>query len=217
MLHVADTCRQLHELNINYIHVSDDLLLALSREEHVKLKHLCVNVICEDNETSVEHHVIKKESWAALTKHSPGTILSMCFFVLHDTDYSTFFTYEMPATHVYFGRSVSRDVLIRIGQNCPKLQELVVCANGNQPLDEPIVTIASKCKQLHSLGLGECEVSCSCLVEVARLCGERLTELFIREEVVIEDDAYDMDSMTAKVSQYLGRTWSVECMPFWNE
>ena len=105
MLHVADRCRQLHELTINYMHVSDDLLLALSREEHVKLKHLCVNIICEDNETSIEHHVIKKDSWDALTRHSPGTILSMCFFVLHDKDFSTFFTYEMPATHVYFGRT----------------------------------------------------------------------------------------------------------------
>ncbi|XP_072171224.1 F-box/LRR-repeat protein 21-like [Diadema setosum] len=217
MLHVADTCRQLHELNINYMHLSDNLLLALSREEHVKLKQLCVNVVCEDSETSMEHHVIKKESWDALTKHSPGIILAMCFFVLHDKDYKPFFNYETPVTHAFFGRSVSRDILIRMGTNCPKLEELVVCANGNQPLDEPIVSIAQHCKSLHSLGLGECEVSCSCVVEVARLCGKRLTEFFIREEVLFEDDQYDMDSMMCKVSQYLGRTWSAECMPFWNE
>ncbi|XP_054754730.1 F-box/LRR-repeat protein 21-like [Lytechinus pictus] len=217
MLHVADTCRQLHELNINYVHVSDSLLLALSREEHVKLKHLCVNVICENNDTPMQHHVIKKQSWDALASHSPSTIVSMCFYVLRDTDFTPFFTYVTPATHVYFGRSVSRDVLIRMGENCPKLQELVICANGNQPLDEPIVTIARKCKELHSLGLGECEVSCSCLVKVARLCGERLTEFFVREEVVFEDDEYDLDTMTSEVCQYLGRTWSAECMPFWNE
>ena len=73
-------------------------------------------------------------------------------------------------THFYFGRSVSKVILGRIGLNCPRLIELVVRANnGLQTLDTELTCIAEHCKNLTALGLSECEVSCSAFIEFVRL------------------------------------------------
>ncbi|XP_019497716.1 PREDICTED: F-box/LRR-repeat protein 21 isoform X1 [Hipposideros armiger] len=213
ILCVADHCQGLRELALNYYMLSDELLLALSSETHVNLEHLRIDVVSE-NPGQIEFHSIKKQSWDALIKHSPGVNVVMYFF-LYEEEFETFFKEETPVTHLYFGRSVSKAVLGRIGLNCPRLIELVLCANGLQTLDDELICIAKHCKNLTALGLSECEVSCSAFIEFVRLCGRRLTQLSIMEEVLIPDDDYSLDEIHTEVSKYLGRIWFPDVMPIW--
>ncbi|XP_006899546.1 PREDICTED: F-box/LRR-repeat protein 21 [Elephantulus edwardii] len=213
ILCVADHCQDLRELALNYYILSDELLLALSSETHVNLEHLRIDVVSE-NPGQMPFHSIKKQSWDALIKHSPGVNVVMYFF-LYEEEFETFFKEETPVTHLYFGCCVNKEVLGRIGLNCPRLIELVVCANGHQPLDDELICIAKHCKNLTALGLSECEVSCSALVEFVRLCGRRLTQLSIMEEVLLPDGDYNLDEIHTEVSKYLGRLWFPDVMPLW--
>ncbi|EGV94704.1 F-box/LRR-repeat protein 21, partial [Cricetulus griseus] len=213
ILCVADHCQGLRELALNYYILSDELLLALSSETHVNLEHLRIDVVSE-NPGQIKFHSIKKHSWDALIKHSPGVNVVMYFF-LYEEEFETFFKEETPVTHLYFGRSVSRTILGRIGLNCPRLIELVVCANGLQPLDSELIRIAQHCKNLTALGLSECEVSCSAFIEFVRLCGRRLTQLSVMEEVLVPDDNCTPDEVHTEVSKYLGRVWFPDVMPVW--
>ncbi|XP_024608136.1 F-box/LRR-repeat protein 21 isoform X2 [Neophocaena asiaeorientalis asiaeorientalis] len=213
ILCVADHCQGLRELALNYYMLSDELLLALSSETHVNLEHLRIDVVSE-NPGQIKFLSVKKQSWDVLIKHSPGVNVVMYFF-LYEEELETFFKEETPVTHLYFGRSISKAVLGRIGLNCPRLIELVVCANGLQALDNELICIAEHCKNLTALGLSECEVSCSAFIEFVRLCGRRLTQLSIMEEVLIPDDDYSLDEIHAEVSKYLGRVWFPDVMPLW--
>lgn len=210
---MADHCLGLRELALNYYILSDELLLALSSETHVNLEHLRIDVVSE-NPGQIQFHSIKRHSWDALMKHSPGVNVVMYFF-LYEEELETFFQEETPVTHVYFGRSVSRAILGRIGLHCPRLVELVVCASGLQPLDSELIGIAEHCQNLTALGLSECEVSCSAFIEFVRLCGRRLTQLSIMEEVLVPDDKYTPDEVHAEVSKHLGRVWFPDVMPVW--
>lgn len=198
---------------LNYYILSDELLLALSSETHVNLEHLRIDVVSE-NPGQIEFHSIKKQSWDALTKHSPGVNVVMYFF-LYEEEFEAFFKEETPVTHLYFGRSVSKAVLGRIGLNCPRLVELVVCANGLQTLDTELICIAEHCKSLTALGLSECEVSCRAFIEFVRLCGKRLTQLSVMEDVLIPDDEYSLDKVHTEVSEHLGRMWFPDVLPVW--
>uniref|UniRef100_A0A8C6WFK3 F-box and leucine-rich repeat protein 3a n=1 Tax=Neogobius melanostomus TaxID=47308 RepID=A0A8C6WFK3_9GOBI len=186
ILCVADQCHGLRELALNYHLLSDELLLALSSEKHVHLEHLRIDVVSEN--PGQHFHTIKKSSWDAM---------------------------EIPVTHLYFGRSVSKEVLGRVGLHCPRLVELVVCANGLRPLDEELIRIAKHCTQLSAIGLGECEVSCSAFVEFVKMCGRRLSQLSIMEEVLIPDHKYSLDEIHWEVSKHLGRVWFPDMMPTW--
>lgn len=213
ILCVADHCQGLRELALNYYMLSDELLLALSNETHANLEHLRIDVVSE-NPGQIEFHSIKRQSWDALTKHSPGVNVVMYFF-LYEEEMETFFKEETPVTHLYFGRSVSKEILGRLGLNCPRLIELVVCANGLQVIDNELICVAEHCKNLTALGLSECEVSCSAFIEFVRLCGRKLTHLSIMEEVLIPDDVYSLDEIHTEVSKYLGRIWFPDVMPLW--
>ncbi|MBZ3888752.1 F-box/LRR-repeat protein 3 [Sciurus carolinensis] len=201
ILCVADQCHGLRELALNYHLLSDELLLALSSEKHVRLEHLRIDVVSE-NPGQTHFHTIQKSSWDAFIKHSPKVNLVMYFF-LYEEEFDPFFRYEIPATHLYFGRSVSKDVLGRVGMTCPRLVELVVCANGLRPLDEELIRIAERCKNLSAIGLGECEVSCSAFVEFVKMCGGRLSQLSIMEEVLIPDQKYSLEQIHWEVSKHL--------------
>ncbi|CAO2596260.1 F-box/LRR-repeat protein 21 [Lemmus lemmus] len=214
ILCVADHCQGLRELALNYYSLSDELLLALSSETRVNLKHLRIDVVSE-NPGQIQFHSIKKHSWDALMNHSPGVSVVMYFFLYGGEEFETFFQEGTPVTHVYFGRSVSRAILGRIGVHCPRLVELVVCANGLQPLDSELIGIAEHCQNLTALGLSECEVSCSAFVEFVRLCGRRLTQLSVMEEVLVPDDNYTPDEVHAEASKHLGRVWFPDVMPIW--
>uniref|UniRef100_G1PTF2 F-box/LRR-repeat protein 21 n=1 Tax=Myotis lucifugus TaxID=59463 RepID=G1PTF2_MYOLU len=213
ILCVADHCQGLRELALNYYMLSDELLLALSSETHVNFEHLRIDVVSE-NPGQIEFCSIKKQSWDALIKHSPGVNIVMYFF-LYEEEFEIFFKEETPVTHLYFGRSVSKAVLGRVGLNCPRLIELVVCANGLQTLDDELICIAKRCRNLTALGLSECEVSCSAFIEFVRLCGRRLTQLSIMEEVLVPDDNYSLDEIHTEVSKHLGRIWFPDVMPVW--
>ncbi|XP_023607489.1 F-box/LRR-repeat protein 3 isoform X3 [Myotis lucifugus] len=213
ILCVADQCHGLRELALNYHLLSDELLLALSSEKHVRLEHLRIDVVSE-NPGQTHFHTIQKSSWDAFIRHSPKVNLVMYFF-LYEEEFDPFFRYEIPATHLYFGRSVSKDVLGRVGMTCPRLVELVVCANGLRPLDEELIQIAERCKNLSAIGLGECEVSCSAFVEFVKMCGGRLSQLSIMEEVLIPDQTYSLEQIHWEVSKHLGRVWFPDMMPTW--
>ncbi|XP_029135663.1 F-box/LRR-repeat protein 3 isoform X2 [Labrus bergylta] len=213
ILCVADQCHGLRELALNYHLLSDELLLALSSEKHVHLEHLRIDVVSE-NPGQTHFHTIKRSSWEALVRHSPKVNIVMYFF-LYEEEFEPFFREETPVTHVYFGRAVSKEMLGRIGLNCPRLVELVVCANGLQPLDEELIRIAERCKSLTAIGLGECEVTCSGFVEFVKMCGGRLTQLSIMEEVLIPDSSYNMEQIHSEVSKHLGRIWFPDMMPTW--
>ncbi|XP_027530374.1 F-box/LRR-repeat protein 3 isoform X2 [Neopelma chrysocephalum] len=213
ILCVADQCHGLRELALNYHLLSDELLLALSSEKHVRLEHLRIDVVSE-NPGQTQFHTIQKSSWDAFIKHSPKVNLVMYFF-LYEEEFDPFFRYEIPVTHLYFGRSVSKDVLGRVGMTCPRLVELVVCANGLRPLDEELICIAERCKYLSAVGLGECEVSCSAFVEFVKMCGGRLSQLSIMEEVLIPDQKYNLEQIHWEVSKHLGRVWFPDMMPTW--
>ncbi|XP_026868427.2 F-box/LRR-repeat protein 3 isoform X3 [Electrophorus electricus] len=212
ILCVADQCHGLRELALNYHLLSDELLLALSSEKHVHLEHLRIDVVSEN--PGQQFHTIKKSSWEAMVRHSPKFSLVMYFF-LYEDEFGPFFRNEIPVTHLYFGRSVSKDVLGRVGMNCPRLIELVVCANGLRPLDEELIRIAERCKHLLAIGLGECEVSCSAFVEFVKMCGRRLSQLSIMEEVLIPDHKYSLDEIHWEVSKHLGRVWFPDMMHTW--
>uniref|UniRef100_A0A672QJQ7 F-box/LRR-repeat protein 3-like n=1 Tax=Sinocyclocheilus grahami TaxID=75366 RepID=A0A672QJQ7_SINGR len=212
ILCVADQCHGLRELALNYHLLSDELLLALSSEKHVHLEHLRIDVVSENPDQ--QFHTIKKSSWDAMVRHSPKVNLVMYFF-LYEDEFGPFFRDEIPVTHLYFGRSVSKEVLGRVGMNCPRLVELVVCANGLRPLDEELIRIAERCQHLSAIGLGECEVSCSAFVEFVKMCGRRLSQLSIMEEVLIPDHKYSLDEIHWEVSKHLGRVWFPDMMPTW--
>nr|XP_005999818.1 PREDICTED: F-box/LRR-repeat protein 3-like [Latimeria chalumnae] len=213
ILCLADQCHGLRELALNYYLLSDELLLALSSEKHVRLEHLRIDVVSE-NSGQTQFHTIKKSSWDTLVNHSPKVNIVMYFF-LYEEEFDPFFREETPVTHLYFGRAVSKEMLGRIGLNCPRLVELVVCANGLQPLDEELIRIAERCKNLTAMGLGECEVSCSAFVEFVKMCGCRLTQLSIMEEVLIPDNKYNVEQIHSEVSKHLGRMWFPDMMPTW--
>lgn len=213
ILCVADQCHGLRELALNYHLLSDELLLALSSEKHVRLEHLRIDVVSE-NPGQMQFHTLEKSSWDAFIRHSPKVNLVMYFF-LYEEEFDPFFRYEIPVTHLYFGRSVSKEVLGRVGMTCPRLVELVVCANGLRPLDEELIRIAERCKNLSAIGLGECEVSCSAFVEFVKMCGGRLSQLSIMEEVLIPDQKYSLEQIHWEVSKHLGRVWFPDVMPTW--
>ncbi|XP_023226240.1 F-box/LRR-repeat protein 21-like [Centruroides sculpturatus] len=169
---VADHCHQLCELTLNYSLLSDDLLLALSSEEHARLKFMRVDVSSDDLQAIAVHHV-SSESWQALVKHSP------------------------------------------MAKHCPCLMELVIGSNGNSIIDQEILSVARGCPKLASLGLGMCEISCSAILELVKICGTRLKKLYVLEESMIEDEQHDIAKTCFEVSHIIGYEWCPDVMPVW--
>ncbi|XP_066990920.2 F-box/LRR-repeat protein 3 [Anabrus simplex] len=212
MLTLADNCRYLRELSLSYTLLSDDLLLSLSSEKHVRLEYLRIDVYTEKD---ILLHQISPRCWQALVQHSPAMNLVMYFFVIPDESFDILFTSYVPVTHLYFGDYVPKPVLGRIGLHCPRLKELVVGANGNSFINEELLNIATNCPQLSSVGLGECVVSCSAFVEFAKICGPRLKELYVMEECLVEDVQFDVAKTCKHVSELIQREWTPEFMPVW--
>ncbi|PSN30125.1 F-box/LRR-repeat protein 21 [Blattella germanica] len=209
---LADHCRHLRELSLSYTLLSDDLLLALSSEEHVRLEYLRIDVYTEKDMLLQE---ISPRCWNALIEHSPNMNLVMYFFVIPDESFDILFMSYIPVTHLYFGNYVPKRVLGRIGNHCPRLKELVVGANGNSFINDELLSIAKNCPDLSSVGLGECEVTCSAFVKFAHICGPRLKELYVMEECLVEDAQYDVMKACKRVSELIGREWTPEFMPVW--
>ena len=212
ILTLAYHCHHLRELTLSYAVLSDDLLLVLSSAAHVHLEHLRIDVYTEKN---ILLQQISPHSWSALVEHSPGMDIVMNVFVIPDESFDMLFMSFIPVTHLYFGDCVPKRVLSRIGTHCPRLKELVVGANGNSFINDELLNIARNCPELSSLGLGECEVTCSAFVKFACICGRRLKELCVMEECLVEDSQYDVTQACKQVSELIGWEWVPECMPVW--
>uniref|UniRef100_A0A3P9M3Z5 F-box and leucine-rich repeat protein 3, like n=1 Tax=Oryzias latipes TaxID=8090 RepID=A0A3P9M3Z5_ORYLA len=194
---VADQCHGLRELALNYHLLSDELLFALSSEKCVHLEHLRIDVVGE-NPGQTHFHTIKRASWDALIRHSPKVNIVMYFF-LYEEEFEPFFCDVTPVTHLYFGQAVSKEM------HWTELPSAggVVCANRLEPLDEELIRIAERCRSLTAIGLGECEVTCSGFVEFVKMCGGRLTQLSIMEEVLIPDSGYSIEQIHSEVSKHV--------------
>uniref|UniRef100_A0A674I5N7 Uncharacterized protein n=1 Tax=Terrapene triunguis TaxID=2587831 RepID=A0A674I5N7_9SAUR len=111
------------------------------------------------------------------------------YFFLYKEEFDTFFKEKTPITR-------------HTGMNCPRLIELVVCANGLQPLNDELICTAECCKNLTAMGLGECEVTC---------------RDFIEFEVLIPDNDYNLDQIHSEISKHRGRMWFpvMSSLPCW--
>lgn len=211
ILALADHCRHLRELSLSYTLLSDNLLMALSSEKHTKLEYLRIDVYSEREILQV----ITPQCWVALAEHSPKMNLVMYFFLTSDESFpEDVFSSFVPVTHLFFDYT-SRRLLHHIGENCPKLKELVFGSYGCSPVDKELCDIARNCINLSSVGLSQCEVTCTAFIEFVGICGRRLKELFVEEECLIEDVRHDIHSTCVKVSEILGREWNPEWTPKW--
>ncbi|XP_077436106.1 F-box/LRR-repeat protein 3 isoform X2 [Vanacampus margaritifer] len=214
-LKIDDTPVDDPSLKVLVANNSDTLkLLKMSSCPHVSPAGiLCVADQCHGlRELALNYHLLSDELLLALSSEKHVHLEHLRIDV---DEFGPFFNGEIPVTHLYFGRSVSKEVLGRVGLHCPRLVELVVCANGLRPLDEELIRIAKRCTQLSAIGLGECEVSCSAFVEFVKMCGCRLSQLSIMEEVLIPDHKYSLDEIHWEVSKHLGRVWFPDMMPTW--
>ncbi|KAI7801424.1 putative F-box/LRR-repeat protein 3 [Triplophysa rosa] len=179
---------------------------------------LCVADQCHGlRELALNYHLLSDELLLALSSEKHVHLEHLRIDVVSENpgENPPFFREETPVTHLYFGRAVSKDMLGRIWLNCPHLVELVVCANGLEPLDEELIRIAERCKSLTAIGLGKCEVTCSGFMEFVKMCGGRLSQLSIMEEVLIPDNTYNIEQTHREVSEHLGRIWFPDRMPTW--
>uniref|UniRef100_A0A8C1SAK3 F-box and leucine-rich repeat protein 3, like n=1 Tax=Cyprinus carpio TaxID=7962 RepID=A0A8C1SAK3_CYPCA len=66
-----------------------------------------------------------------------------------------------------------------------------------------------------NISLGECEVTCSGFMEFVKMCGGRLSQLSIMEEVLIPDNTHNIEQIHSEVSKHLGRIWFPDVMTTW--
>ncbi|XP_035382573.1 F-box/LRR-repeat protein 3 isoform X2 [Electrophorus electricus] len=214
-LKIDDTPVDDPSLKVLVANNSDTLkLLKMSSCPHVSPAGiLCVADQCHGlRELALNYHLLSDDLLLALSSERHVHLEHLRIDV---DEFGPFFRDDVPVTHLYFGRSVSKEVLGRVGLTCARLVELVVCANGLRPLDEELIRIAERCQHLSAIGLGECEVSCSAFVEFVRMCGRRLSQLSIMEEVLVPDHKYGLDDIHWEVSKHLGRVWFPDMMPTW--
>lgn len=213
VLAVADNCRRLRELSLSYALLSDEILLSLSSEQHATLTNLRIDVYTEPN--AWQWNRISPLSWQALIRHSPNINLVLYFFIVDDETFDLFFHSFNPVSHLYFCEYVPKAVLGRVSHHCPRLKELVINGTDGPSIDLELLDIGRYCKRLSSVGLSECQISCSAFVEFARVCGIRLSELFINEDCLIPDKNYDLQNLIPAVSNWLSMDWAPEFTPLW--
>lgn len=88
------------------------------------------------------------------------------FYVYHRTSYLSdeddcdplLATY-VPVTHLYFGGVAPASVVHRVGENCPRLVELVIGSYASDVIDADLISAANGCPRLSALGLGDCEIT----------------------------------------------------------
>ncbi|XP_033632242.1 F-box/LRR-repeat protein 3-like [Asterias rubens] len=215
-----DNCSHLYELIIDYTHMSKALLQALCSSTHHKVKHLSVNVTEQDehmNTQTIPWQSIGSDTWDLLAHHYPEIKFSLQFYAIKEEFYHHFFCSMMPLTSLSFGCLVPKIILSRVATQCTRLTELYIANSGNEPINEEILKIARRCPHLKVLELGNCLMKCYAVVELAKLCGPRLSKLVIHEEASLESQDCDIKTMVSQVSSYMQRTWNVEYIPIWFE
>ncbi|CAK9831541.1 F-box/LRR-repeat protein 21 [Anthophora retusa] len=206
---LVNYCRYLQELSLSYSLLSDELLLALSSEKQVQLETLRLEV---HPETKPLPRVSDK-AWFTFSNHLPNINLVLLSYVTNEEDQSPLFAPYVPITHLYFGEAPSEATVLRIGYQCPRLVELVIAAYGPGLLDHALLSIAQGCPRLSAIGLGDCEITCSGLLEFVRLCAKRLRILYVWETSLTEDPDLDVMKVSKNISLLLGRTWVPEYIP----
>ncbi|KAF4517907.1 hypothetical protein B566_EDAN001861 [Ephemera danica] len=127
---LADHCRCLRELSLSYTLLSDELLLALSSERHVRLEYLRLDVHTEKKEGRLGS--ISPHCWQALEKHSPSMSLVIYVFVVsEECKYCPKLRELVVGAHTH----------------------------GGALADTELLSIAAHCPHLAALGLAECELS----------------------------------------------------------
>ncbi|XP_076643150.1 F-box/LRR-repeat protein 3 [Halictus rubicundus] len=206
---LVNYCRYLRELCLSYSLLSDELLLALSSDKQMQLETLRLEV----------HQEIKPlprvsdTAWCTFSSQLPNINLVLSSYMTSEDDQSLLLAPCVPITHLYFGEAPSEATLLRIGCVCPRLVELVIAAYGPDTLDRALLSVAEGCTNLSAVGLGDCEITCSGLLEFVTLCAKRLRILYVWETSLIEDFELDVTELSKKISQLLGRTWVPEYIP----
>lgn len=211
ILALANYCRYLRELSLSYALLSDELLIALSSEEQLQLE----TIRLEAHPESKPLPRISENAWFTFCDRLPNINLVLLSYMTNEDDQKYLFMPCIPVTHLYFGEAPSEETVSRVCSHCPRLCELVVAAYISGPLDHALLSVAKGCPRLSALGLGDCEVSCSSLLEFVSICADRLQILYVWETSLIEDGDLDVPKLTAKISMLLGRTWVPEYIPLW--
>ncbi|XP_043521426.1 F-box/LRR-repeat protein 3-like [Frieseomelitta varia] len=206
---LVNYCRYLQELSLPYSLLSDELLLALSSEKQMQLETLRLEV---HPETKPFPRVSDK-AWFTFSSHLPNINLMLLSYMTSEDDQSPLFAPYVPITHLYFGEAPSEATILRISYQCPRLIELVIAAYGPGLLDHALLSVAQRCPRLSAVGLGDCEITCSGLLEFVTLCAKRLRILYVWETSLIEDSELDIAKLSKNVSLLLGRTWVPEYIP----
>ncbi|XP_047346465.1 F-box/LRR-repeat protein 3-like [Vespa velutina] len=211
ILTLVNHCRCLRELSMSYTLLSDDLLMALCTEKEINLETLKIEVHSEIRPLPV----IDEKVWTTFVDRFPNINLVLLSYITDEEEHKSLFTSHIPVTHLYFGEAPSESIALRIHSYCPRLMELVIAAYGPGLIDDVLINVARGCPHLNAIGLGDCEISCTGLLEFVTLCAERLKILYIRETSLIENSELDVLDVTAKVSSLLGDTWVPEYIPLW--
>lgn len=211
ILTFVNHCRCLRELSLSYSLLSDELLMALCTEEQIELETLRIEAHSETRPLPV----VSERAWATFVTRFPNINLVLLSYIIQEEEHKSVFESRLPVTHLYFGETLSESVASRIHEYCPRLVELVIAAYGPELIDDVLINVARSCSRLNVIGLGDCELSCTALLDFVTLCAERLKILYIRETSLIEDSELDVSSVAIKVSSLLGQTWVPEYIPLW--
>ncbi|XP_043260087.1 F-box/LRR-repeat protein 3-like [Colletes gigas] len=206
---LANYCRYLRELSLSYSFLSDELLLALSSEKEIQLGTLRLEVHPETK----PFPRVSDTAWFTFSNHLPNINLVLLSYITNEDDQSPLFAPYVPITHLYFGEAPSEATMLRIGCLCPRLVELVIAAYGPELLDRALLSVAQGCPLLSAVGLGDCEITCSGLLEFVTVCAKHLRILYVWETSLIEDSGLDVTKVSRKISLLLGRTWVPEYIP----
>ncbi|XP_015117055.1 F-box/LRR-repeat protein 21 isoform X2 [Diachasma alloeum] len=198
----------LRELCLSYSQLTEDLLRVIARE-NVSLQTMRIEAHSDTKPLAR----ISDTAWTALQTHSPNLNLVMTCYLEDDEDYEV--VLAPPITHLYLGGSPSSHVIRRVSENCPRLVELVINSCSSGVIDNELLTTARDCPELSAIGLGDCEVTCSALVQFAKICKQRLQILYVWETSLIEDENFDVADAVSSVSSSLGRSWTPEYVPPW--
>lgn len=211
ILALVNYCRYIRELSLSYSLLSDELLFALSSEQQVQLETLRMEAHSETKPLPR----LSEKAWFTFSSRLPHINLVLLSYMSNEEDYNPLLTVHVPLTHLYFGEAPSEATAARVARHCPRLVELVIAAYSFGTLDRILLSVAQGCPRLTALALGDCEVTCSGLLEFVAQCADRLKILYVWETALNEDKGFDVAELSTRVSLLLGRSWVPEYIPLW--
>ncbi|XP_051163510.1 F-box/LRR-repeat protein 3-like [Leptopilina boulardi] len=201
--------KNLRDVSLSFSLISDNLLEAIS-DEHVQLETLRIEAHSETKSLPF----VSDKAWQYFSNHSPNINLVLQSYLTEENDYKLILKPCVPVTHLFLGDSTPSNIIDDVANFCPGLKEIVIAAYGPDTIDTTLLLIAKKCTRISAIGLGDCEITCNALLEFITLCCERLKTFYIWETSIQEDSKMDIETVSAKISLLLGRTWNPESVPF---